>query len=97
MRPHKTPDFYVNRVLYASEDLLVALNHYSYQEAVAVLDWIRARLESSAVIKIIKPIGIEADPDFPVRLPPNRKFIYSIPQRAYRRSPIPERESKLPG
>lgn len=89
MRGSKSADFYVDRVLNASEALLYALNHYSYPEAVAVLDWIRGRLEGDTVIKISKPLNIVNDPAFPVRLPPRRKFVYSAPIKPW--------TPKLPG
>lgn len=79
MRGSKSRDFYIDRVLNASEALLYALNHYSHPEAMAVLDWLRKKLETDSVIKIHKPVGIERDQTFPIRIPPDRKFVYSIP------------------
>ncbi|EAP9422010.1 hypothetical protein ET268_18680 [Salmonella enterica] len=81
MRGLKSADFYVDRVLKASEAMLYALNHYSYHEAMDVLEWIRKRIEEDAVIKLSHRGDVEHDPSFPVRVAPRRKFIYSMPNK----------------
>lgn len=44
MNKEKSPDYFVKRLQDATESMLIALNNYSYEEAVTVLEWIKEKI-----------------------------------------------------
>ncbi|EJC8615620.1 hypothetical protein M0854_002832 [Salmonella enterica] len=78
MKTPKTSDFFVKRLENAAENMLIALNHYSYSEAVEVLEWLHNRVREESVIKM-RRIKIKDDRTFPLRTPPRRRLVYSVP------------------
>ncbi|WP_072094135.1 hypothetical protein [Trabulsiella odontotermitis] len=79
METPKTNDFFVKRVAQAADNMLFALNNYSFEEAMSVLEWLSKRVEEGAVFR--RPNRpIETDSSFPLRVPPRRRLIYVTPQ-----------------
>ncbi|MBW5835182.1 hypothetical protein [Yersinia enterocolitica] len=86
MKNSKTPDFFVNRLQNAVETMLIAINHYSYEEAMSVLEWMQQRVKEDSVLKIQR-LRVQHDPSFPLRIPPKRRLIYSNPGVLKRKLP----------
>lgn len=79
MKAFKSQDFYVHRVQNAAEQMLLALNHYTYGEAESVIEWLLVRLKEESVLKMTTRYKIQHDHSFPLRVPPKRRLIYSMP------------------
>ncbi|EAA7761052.1 hypothetical protein AB654_19415 [Salmonella enterica] len=86
MNNPKSNDFFVKRLQEAAESMLVALNHYSYDEAVEVLDWLKQRVREDCVIKIQR-YHLQHDKTFPVRIPPKRRLVYAVADLERRKIP----------
>ncbi|EET8715785.1 hypothetical protein FCQ88_005197 [Escherichia coli] len=78
MNKEKSPDYFVKRLQDATESMLIALNNYSYEEAVTVLEWIKEKITEDSIVKM-QSINISRDKTFPLRTPPKRRLVYSIP------------------
>ena len=78
MNKEKSPDYFVKRLQDATESMLIALNNYSYEEAVTVLEWIKEKITEDSIGKK-QSINISRAKTFPLRIPPKRRLVYSIP------------------
>lgn len=63
MNKEKSPDYFVKRLQDATESMLIALNNYSYEEAVTVLEWIKEKITEDSIVKM-QSINISRDKTF---------------------------------